>query len=59
MLHHRTSAFRHRVERLEDRTVPALFTVNSTAMDFVVNGQITLLEAIQAANTNGPSRSRG
>src|SRR5262245_45374894 len=39
------------VEALEDRTVPAVFTVNSTADDTTANdGLMTLREAILAAN---------
>ena len=55
MAHRPSSAFRPRVERLEDRTVPTLFTVTTTAIDFTVDGQVSLLEAMQAANTNGPA----
>ncbi len=40
------------LERLEDRIVPAIITVTSIADDLIVNGQVTLREAIQAANTN-------
>lgn len=40
------------LERLEDRIVPAIITVTSIADDMIVNGQVTLREAIQAANTN-------
>ena len=40
------------LERLEDRIVPAIITVTSAADDMIVNGQVTLREAIQAANTN-------
>ena len=47
--------FRPRIERLEDRTVPTTFTVNTTAMDLAADGQVSLLEAIQAANTNAPA----
>ncbi len=40
------------LERLEDRIVPAIITVTSAADDLIVDGQVTLREAIQAANTN-------
>ena len=40
------------LERLEDRIVPAIITVTSAADDLTVDGQVTLREAIQAANTN-------
>jgi hypothetical protein len=51
----RLATFHPRLERLEDRTVPTLFTVSTTAIDFTVDSQISLLEAIQAANTNAPA----
>src|SRR4051812_43794380 len=41
-----------RVEPLEDRTVPTLFTVNTTAMNLSFDGKVSLLEAITSANTN-------
>ena len=40
------------LERLEDRTVPAVITVTSAADNLTVNGQVTLREALQAANTD-------
>ena len=40
------------IERLEERIVPAIITVTSAADNLVVDGQVTLREAIQAANTN-------
>src|SRR5262245_51589882 len=40
------------VERLEDRCVPATILVTSLADNLTVDGQVTLREAIQAANTN-------
>ena len=40
------------LERLEERIVPAIITVTSAADNLVVDGQVTLREAIQAANTN-------
>ena len=40
------------VEKLEDRTVPALITVTSVADNTAGDGQVTLREAIQAANTD-------
>ncbi len=46
-------ARRLRIEPLEDRQLLAVITVNSLADDLVVDGMVTLREAIQAANTNG------
>lgn len=40
------------LERLEDRSVPTVFTVTSTAINFTVDSQVTLLEALQAANND-------
>ena len=40
------------LERLEDRIVPAIITVTSAADNLTVDNQVTLREAIQAANTN-------
>ena len=40
------------LERLEERILPAIITVTSAADNLVVDGQVTLREAIQAANTN-------
>lgn len=40
------------LERLEERIVPAVITVTSSADNTTVNGQVTLREAIQAANTD-------
>ena len=39
------------LERLEDRIVPAIITVTSALDNLTVNGDVTLREAIQAANT--------
>lgn len=41
-----------RGERLEDRTVPTLFTVTTAAMNLDTDGQLSLWEAISAANLN-------
>jgi len=41
-----------RLEPLEDRRMLAVITVNSMADDLVVDGMVTLREAIQAANTD-------
>ena len=38
------------IERLEDRTVPAIITVTSVADNLDVDTQVTLREALQAAN---------
>src|SRR5262245_44939331 len=46
---------RPRLEELEDRCVPTVFTVSSTAMNLNVDGQVTLLEAITAANNDAPA----
>lgn len=40
------------IEALEDRTVPALITVTSLADNVVDDGQVTLREAIEAANSD-------
>ena len=40
------------IERLEPRTLPAVITVTSLADNLTVDGQVTLREAIQAANTD-------
>ena len=50
-----TSPLRPRLELLEGRSLPTLFMVTSNLIDFNVDGQVTLLEAIQAANSNVPS----
>src|SRR5262245_24506341 len=42
------------LEALEDRVVPAIITVTSTDDSIVVDGFVTLREAITAANTNSP-----
>jgi hypothetical protein len=47
---------RPRLEVLEDRVVPAVINVNSTAdvaLNALAPGQVTLRDAIQIANTNG------
>ena len=41
-----------RLEPLEDRRMLAVITVNTIADDLVVDGMVTLCEAIQAANTD-------
>src|SRR6476620_3437383 len=43
------------LELLEDRCVPTLFTVNSNLINMDPDGQITLLEAITAANNDAPA----
>jgi hypothetical protein len=43
-----------RVELLEARAVPTVFTVNTAAMTLAPDGQVSLWEAIAAANTNAP-----
>jgi predicted outer membrane repeat protein len=43
-----------RVETLEARAVPTVFVVTTAVMNSVVDGQVSLLEAMQAANTNAP-----
>ncbi len=50
----RSKRIRPRLEILEDRLVPAVFNVNSTAdfIGFSPPGVVTLRSAIQAANTN-------
>ena len=40
------------LERLEERIVPAVITVTSAADNMTVDGQVTLREAIEAANTD-------
>jgi hypothetical protein len=40
------------VEVLEDRCLPATITVTSLSDNLIVDGQVTLREALQAANTN-------
>ena len=40
------------LERLEDRTVPAVITVTSAADNLTVDTQVTLREALQAANSD-------
>src|SRR5262245_12949288 len=40
------------VEALEDRTVPAVITVTTLADNVTVDGQVTLREAVNAANTD-------
>ena len=40
------------LERLEDRLVPAIITVTSAADNLTFDSQVTLREAIQAANTD-------
>ncbi len=55
VLRRRQPFFRPRVEPLEGRCVPAVFTVNSNLVNLDVDGKVTLLEAIQAANTNAPA----
>ncbi|MCX7422153.1 MAG: hypothetical protein NT013_21785 [Planctomycetia bacterium] len=40
------------MERLEDRIVPAIIMVTSVADNQIVDGQVTLREAIKAANTD-------
>jgi CSLREA domain-containing protein len=44
--------FKPSVDHLEDRAVPATITVTSLADNLDADGQITLREAIQAANTD-------
>ncbi len=51
----RRTFFRPRVEPLEGRCVPTVFTVTSNLMNLTVDGQVTLQEALQAANTNAPA----
>lgn len=51
----RSNFFRPRLQVLEDRCVPTVYTVNSTAMNETADGQITLLEAINAANNDAPN----
>lgn len=57
--HRRSTSFgrRHRpcLEPLEDRCVPTVYTVNSTAINLTVDGKVTLLEAVTAANNDSPS----
>ncbi len=48
----RRRRYRPRLEVLEDRLAPALLTVTSLADDVTDNGQLTLREALQAANTD-------
>lgn len=48
-------SFRPWTELLEDRCVPTTYTVNSTAMNTTGDGQVTLLEAVNAANNDAPS----
>jgi len=43
---------RLRVEQLEDRRMLAVITVDSLDDNLIVNGEVTLREAIVAANTN-------
>ena len=50
----RGNHFEPRVELLEDRCVPAVFTVNSNLINYAVDGLVTLSEAIAAANNNAP-----
>jgi RTX calcium-binding nonapeptide repeat (4 copies) len=50
----RPLSFRPRVELLEARTVPTVFTVDTAAMTLAPDGQVSLWEAIAAANTNAP-----
>jgi hypothetical protein len=52
----RRSSLPPRLEVLEDRVVPAIINVNSTAdvpLSQLAAGQVTLRDAIQIANTNG------
>src|SRR5262245_25456647 len=45
--------FRPSLERLEDRTVPAVLKVNSLLDNVTPDGVLTLREAIQAVNAGG------